>query len=58
MVENTTISYSQLTLTMLIPLYSPTKGILTPYFRAFQLRCEVFRKAGKEALKTILETAL
>ncbi|TKX73374.1 IS1595 family transposase, partial [Halorubrum sp. GN11_10-6_MGM] len=31
---------------------------LTPYLRAFQLRREVFRKPGKEALKTILETAL
>jgi hypothetical protein len=28
------------------------------YFRAFQLRREVFRKSRKEALKTILEVAL
>ena len=41
---------------------SPHRGIskdkLTPYLRAFQLRCRVYRKPGKEALKTILENAL
>jgi transposase-like protein len=35
-----------------------SKDRLTPYFGAFQLRREVFRKPGEEALKTILETVL
>lgn len=41
---------------------SPHRGVskdrLTPYLRAFQLRREVFRKPGEEALKIILKTAL
>ncbi|MFC4990558.1 IS1595 family transposase [Saliphagus infecundisoli] len=44
------------------PWLSPHRGIskdkLTPYLRAFQLRRQVLRKPGEEALKTILETAL
>ncbi|ELY96773.1 transposase (ISH4), partial [Natrialba taiwanensis DSM 12281] len=35
-----------------------SKDKLTPYLRAFQLRRRVYRKPGKEALETILETAL
>ncbi len=35
-----------------------SKDKLTPYLSAFQLRRHVYRKPGKEALKTILETAL
>jgi transposase len=31
---------------------------ITPYTGAFQLRREVFRKPGREALKAMLETAL
>jgi len=41
---------------------SPHRGVskdrLTPYIRAFQFRQKVFRKPAKEALKTILKTAL
>jgi len=41
---------------------SPHRGVskdkLTPYLRAFQLRRRVYRKPGKEALKTILEAVL
>jgi transposase len=41
---------------------SPQQGVskdrLTPYFRAFQLRRELFRKPGEEALKIIFETVL
>ena len=47
---------------LLRPWLSPHRGIskdkLTPYIRAFQLRQRVHRKPGKEALTTILETAL
>jgi len=35
-----------------------SKDTLTQYLRAFQLRRRISRKPGKEALKTILETAL
>jgi hypothetical protein len=34
------------------------KDKLTPDLRAFQLRRDVFRNLGEEALKTILESAL
>jgi len=35
-----------------------SKNKLTAYLRAFQLRRRVYRKPGKEALKTILKTVL
>ena len=41
---------------------SPRRGVskdkLTPYLKAFQLRCRVYRKPRKEALKIILDAAL
>jgi transposase-like protein len=41
---------------------SPHRGVstdkLTPSLRAFQPRRRIYRKPGKEALQTILETAL
>lgn len=42
----------------LSPYRGVSKGRLTPYLRAFPLRRDIFRKTGKEALKTIIETAL
>jgi len=55
---NTCESHASLARRWLSPHRGVSKDRLTPYFRAFQLRREVFRKPGKEALKTILETAL
>jgi len=55
---NTCESHASLARRWLSPHRGISKDKLTPYFRAFQLRREVFRKPGKEALKTILETAL
>jgi transposase-like protein len=55
---NTCESHASLARRWLSPHRSISKDRLTPYIRAFQLRREVFRKPGKEALKTILETAL
>ncbi|GAB7092537.1 IS1595-like element ISH4 family transposase [Halorubrum luteum] len=55
---NTCESHASLARRWLTPHRGVSKDRLTPYFRAFQLRREVFRKPGKEALKTILETAL
>ncbi len=55
---NTCESHASLTRQWLSPHRGVSKDRLTPYLRAFQLRREVFRKPGKEALKTILETAL
>jgi len=44
------------------PWLSPHRGIskdkLTPYFRAFQLRRELYRKPGDEALKQAIDAAL
>ena len=44
------------------PWLSPHRGVskdkVTPYVRAFQLRQRIYRKPGREALRTILETAL
>jgi hypothetical protein len=34
-----------------------SKDKLTPYLRAFQLRCELYRKPGDEALKHALDAA-
>jgi transposase len=55
---NTCESHASLARRWLSPHRGVSKDRLTPYIRAFQLRQEVFRKPGKEALKTILETAL
>jgi len=55
---NTCESHASLARRWLSPHRGVSKDRLTPYLRAFQLRREVFRKPGKEALKTILETAL
>ena len=55
---NTCESHTSLARRWLSPHRGVSKDRLTPYFRAFQLRREVFRKPGEEALKTILETAL
>jgi transposase len=55
---NTCESHASLTRRWLSPHRGVSKDRLTPYLRAFQLRREVFRKPGEEALKTILETAL
>ena len=55
---NTCESHASLARRWLSPHRGVSKYRLTPYLRAFQLRREVFRKPGKEALKTILETAL
>jgi transposase-like protein len=54
---NTCESHASLARRWLSP-HRVSKDRLTPYLRAFQLRREVFRKPGQEALKTILETAL
>ena len=47
---------------LLCPWLSPHRGVskdkVTPYVRAFQLRQRIYRKPGREALRTILETAL
>ena len=55
---NTCESHASLARRWLTPHRGVSKDRLTPYFRAFQLRRKVFRKPGKEALKTILETTL
>jgi transposase-like protein len=55
---NTCESHASLARRWLSPHRGVSKDRFTPYIRAFQLRREVFRKPGKEALKTILETAL
>jgi transposase len=55
---NTCESHASLTRRWLSPHRGVSKDRLTPYLRAFQLRREVFRKPGEEALKTILETVL
>jgi transposase len=55
---NTCESHASLARRWLSPHRGVSKDRLTPYLRAFQLRREVFRIPGEEALKTILETAL
>jgi transposase-like protein len=55
---NTCESHGSLARSWLSPHRGVSKDKLTPYLRAFQLRRRVYRKPGKEALKTILETAL
>ncbi|WP_200532213.1 IS1595 family transposase [Halorubrum sp. LN27] len=55
---NTCESHASLARRWLSPHRGVSKDRLTPYLRGFQLRREVFRKSGEEALKTILETVL
>jgi len=55
---NTCESQGSLVRSWLSPHRGVSKDKLTPYLRAFQLRRRVYRKLGKEALKTILEAVL
>ncbi|SDK16433.1 Transposase and inactivated derivatives [Halovenus aranensis] len=55
---NTCESHASLARRWLSPHRGVSKDKLTPYLGAFQLRRQVYRKPRKEALKTILETAL
>ncbi|WP_436932850.1 IS1595 family transposase [Halosimplex halobium] len=55
---NTCESHASLARRWLSPHRGVSKDNLTPYLRALQLRKQVRRKPGDEALKTILETAL
>ncbi len=55
---NTCVSHGSLVRSWLSPHRGISKDKLTPYLRAFQLRRRVYRKPGKEALKTILEAVL
>ncbi len=55
---NTCESHGSLVRSWLSPHRGVSKDKLTPYLRVFQLRNEVFRKPGGEALETILETVL
>ena len=55
---NTCESHGSLARSWLSPHRGVSKDKLTPYLRVFQLRRRVYRKPGKEALKTILETTL
>jgi len=55
---NTCESHASLARRWLSPHRGVSKDRLTQYLRALQLRREVFRKPGEEALETILETAL
>jgi transposase-like protein len=55
---NTCESHASLTRRWLSPHRGVSKTKLTPYLRAFQLRRELFRKPGDEALKHALDAAL
>jgi len=55
---NTCESHGSLVRSWLSPHRGVSKDKLTPYLIALQLRREVFRKPGEEALKNILEAAL
>ena len=55
---NTCESHGSLVRSWLSPHRGVSKDKLTPYLKAFQLRREVFRKPGEEALKSILEAAV
>ena len=55
---NTCESHGSLVRSWLSPHRGVSKDKLTLYLRAFQLRREVFRKPGEEALKSILAAAL
>ncbi len=51
-------SHGSLVQSWLSPYRGVSKDKLTPYHRAFQLRHEVYRKPGEEALKSIFNAAL
>ncbi|RLM95317.1 IS1595 family transposase [Haloarcula sp. Atlit-7R] len=51
-------SHASLTRRWLSPHRSVSKDKLTPYLRAFELRRELYRKPGDEALKHALDAAL
>jgi transposase-like protein len=51
-------SHASLTRRWLFPHRGVSKDKLTPYLRAFQLRCELYRKPGDQALKHVLDAAL
>jgi transposase-like protein len=51
-------SHASLTRRWLSPHRGISKDKLTPYLRAFQLRYELYRKPGDEALKHALDAAL
>jgi len=55
---NTCESHASLTRRWLSPHRGISKDKLTPYLRAFQLRCELYRNPGDEALKHALDAAL
>ena len=55
---NTCESHASLTRRWLSPHRGVSKDKLTPYLRAFQLRRELYRKLGEEALKHALDAAL
>jgi transposase-like protein len=55
---NTCESHVSLTRRWLSPHRGVSKDKLTPYLRAFQLRRELYRKPGEEALKHALDAAL
>ena len=55
---NTCESHASLTRRWLSPHRGVSKDKLTPYLRAFQLRQELYRKPGEEALKHALDAAL
>ena len=55
---NTCESHASLTRRWLSPHRGVSKDKLTPYIRAFQLRRELYRKSGEEALKLALKAAL
>ena len=55
---NTCESHASLTRRWLSPHQGVSKDKLTPYLRAFQLRRELYRKPGEEALKHALDATL
>ncbi len=55
---NTCESHALLTRRWLSPHRGVSKDKLTPHLRAFQLRCELYRKPSDEALKHALDAAL
>ncbi|PHQ37770.1 IS1595 family transposase [Halorubrum persicum] len=55
---NTCESHAPLVRRWLLPHRGVSKDRLSLYLRGFQLRREIFRKPGEEALKIILETVL
>jgi transposase-like protein len=55
---NTCESHASLLRRWLSPHRGLSKDKLTPYLRAFQLRRQLFRKSGKDALKHALRTVL